>query len=75
MKKNITIILLIIIIIGLAGYAIKDLTNENKTHVEKPIVDTFLYDFRDGYDYSSGSAQLYGYVEFENRGDTLSNDI
>jgi hypothetical protein len=77
MKKNITIILMLIVVISLSIYMIKNnSSNDNKkSNLEMPLVDTFLYDFRDGYDYSSGSAQLYGYVEFENRSDTLSNDM
>jgi hypothetical protein len=75
MKKNITILLLTVVVIVLAVYVCKEFFKDNKVHVEKTIIDTFLYDFRNGYDYSSGSAQLYGYVEFENRSDASSNEI
>jgi hypothetical protein len=74
MKKNLTILLLFVAVIGLATYLVKDYLNKdkNKSKLEQPIVDTFLYDFRDGYDYSSGSAQILGYVEIENRSDGAS---
>ena len=48
--------------------------HKNKVKLEKPIVDTFLYDFRNGFDYSSGTAQLLGYVEVDNRSDYSSGD-
>jgi hypothetical protein len=74
MKKNLIIFILLILVISLGIFTVKELLNDNKKHVEKSIVDTFLYDFRDGYDYSSGAAQLYGYVEVENRSDYSSGD-
>ena len=75
MEKNLIICLLIIIVIGLAIYAVKDyIDNKDNSKLEKPITDTFLYDFRDGYDYSSGAAQLLGYVEIINKIDVSSND-
>ena len=75
MEKNLIICLLIIIVIGLAIYAVKDyVDNKDNSKLEKPITDTFLYDFRDGYDYSSGAAQLLGYVEIINKIDVSSND-
>lgn len=75
MKKNLIIILLLIIVVGLSTYVVKDYLNNNNTKLEQPIIDTFLYDFRDGYDYSSGSAQILGYVEITNRNDGLSNEM
>ena len=75
MEKNLIICLLIIIVIGLAIYAVRDyVDNKDNSKLEKPITDTFLYDFRDGYDYSSGAAQLLGYVEIINKIDVSSND-
>jgi nitrogen fixation/metabolism regulation signal transduction histidine kinase len=50
-QKNLTIILLLVIVIGLSIYIVKDyISNKDKIKLEKPIVDTFIYDFRDGYD-------------------------
>ena len=75
--KYISIVLLIIIVIVLTIYVAKYYLekNDKKSKLEIPIVDTFLYDFRDGYDYSSGTAQLLGYVEIENRSNSSSNNI
>lgn len=75
MKKNIIIILLLIIAICLGTYTVKDFFNNKKSHVEKPIVDTFQYEYRNGFDYSSGAAQLYGYVEVQKRSDAESGDL